>query len=252
MKAPASSRAYGLATRKPTSASPAGERQPAQAVLARGGEQAQEHDPGRVLGGDGNAERRPGERVVGQAAVAVDAGDADQAQAQRRQRRHVVDRQVGVVDGQERDRQQRPRHESDAQVEQPPAGPDEKADRRRAEHGAQHARQREHAARVGGEGVAERLAPAPARPEGDVEQVGEARRVDEVLGVQRVAEHPDRARHEVRVLVGVEDVRQTVVDPPQPQGQCRDDQRGDRASSAHKRRRSRPSPRAASRPAATG
>ena len=56
-------------------------------------------------------------------AGAVDPGHADQAQRQRRQRRRVVQREVRVVHGQERDRQQRAREEPDALVlEQPRAG----------------------------------------------------------------------------------------------------------------------------------
>ena len=247
-----SSSAYGFATRKPASGQGAREREPAQAVLARGGEQAEQDDAGGVLGRAGDAEGGAGQRVVDQPAGPVHAGDPDEAQAQRRQRRHVVDRQVGVVHGQERDRQQRPGHQGDAKVEQPPARPHEEADRRRAEHGGQHAREREDGAGIGGEGVTERLAPAPSHPERRVQEVREGGRVDEVVGVQRVAEHPDRARHEVRVLVGVEHVRQAVLDPPQPQGERADHQERYGASSAHRRRRSRPSRRAASRPAATG
>ena len=50
-------------------------------------------------------------------------GDADQRGGERRERRRVVEREVAVVDGQERDREQRAREQPDAAVvEQPRAG----------------------------------------------------------------------------------------------------------------------------------
>ena len=63
-------------------------------------------------------------------------------------------------------------------------------------------------------------------------------------GVQRVAEHADRPRHEVRVLVGVVDVRQAVRRRPTGAGRARRaTSRRARAasavSSAHRRRSSR-------------
>ena len=62
---------------------------------------------------------------------------------------------------------------------------------------------------------------AAAEPGGEDEpqQVGVGGRVGEVVGVPAEREHPDRARHEVGVLVGVVGVGKALADAPQAQAE---------------------------------
>ncbi len=180
-------------------------------------------------------EAQPGEHVLARAAGAVDPGDADQRGGQRRQRRRVVEREVAVVDRQERDREQRAGEHADAAVvEQPRAGDRGQRDGERAEEGARAARQRERRRRIGREGAADRRrVRPPAHREERVDDVRERRRVDEVVGVRAVPEHPDRPRDEVAVLVGVVDVRKPGLEADQAQRERGDEER-------HHRRRPQP------------
>ena len=120
--------------------------------------------PRRVLGRDRHAEAEPGQHVLARAAGAVDPGDADQRGGQRRQRRRVVEREVAVVDRQERDRQQRAREHADAAiVEQPRAGDRGQRDGERAEQRRGGAGEREGRRRVGREGAADVAGSVPQR-----------------------------------------------------------------------------------------
>ena len=94
----------------------------------RGGDR-QHEDPGRVLRRAGDAEREAGDRVAAVAVVAVDRRHAEQREADGRERRRVVERQVRVVHGQERDGQQRARDQPGRPADQPPPGPGQQRDR---------------------------------------------------------------------------------------------------------------------------
>ena len=155
-----------------------------------------------------------GDRVAAVAVVAVDRRDAQQREADRRQRRHVVERQVRVVHGQERDRQQRARDQPGRAADQAAPGPRQQRDRARPEDRGDDPRGLEHARAVGRHRLPHPGAAAEAQVEHDVQQVRVGGRVDEVARVVGVPEHPDRARHEVGVLVGVVDVGQAVARSP--------------------------------------
>ena len=89
--------------------------------------------------------------------VAVDAGHADQAQRQRRQVGASFKREMAVVHGQERDRQQRTGHDTDATVlEQPRAGDRGQRDGERAEERGRPAGPRERRRRIGRERASHR------------------------------------------------------------------------------------------------
>ena len=80
----------------------------------------------------------------------------------------------------------------------------------------------------------------PARPpyqapSSEVREVRVGGRVDVVVRVPAVAEQADRARDEVRVLVGVVGVRQPVVDAPDPQAEREHEQRRRRPAPHHSR-----------------
>ena len=215
-----SSTAYGLAiTNAASAASPATSR-PGDAVPRRqhgGGDDRQHEDARRVLGGAGQAQADSRDRVPVQAAVAVDDRHPQQRQAHRGERRHVVEREVRVVHGQERHREQRARDQRRAGAQQQAPRPQQQAHRGGPQHRADDPRQLEHARAVDRQRVADRLPAPPAQVEHRVQQVRVGGRVDEVARVVGVPEHPDGPRHEVGVLVGVVDVRQPVSDPPQPQ-----------------------------------
>ena len=232
-----SSTANGLATTKPTSASTPGQQQAAEPRTRhrrgeRRGDDRQHEDPRRVLGRARHAEREAGDRVAAVAVVAVDRRDAQQRQADRRQRRHVVERQVGVVHGQERDRQQRARDQARRPAQQAAPGPRQQRDRARPEDRGDDPRGLEHARAVGRHRLPHPGPAAEAQVEDDVQQVRVGGRVDEVARVVGVPEHPDRARHEVGVLVGVVDVGQAVGDPPQAQHERPGDDPGGRQQPA--------------------
>ena len=179
------------------------------------------------------------EHVFARAAGAVDPGDADQRGGQRRQRRRVVEREVAVVDRQERDRQQRAGEQRRCGGRRTAARRRSRSARRRARRGRPMRRGR---ARTRSSGSAAKAPPTvagirpPAHREERVDDVRERRRVDEVVRVQAVPEHPDRPRHEVAVLVRVVDVRQAGLEPDQAQASAT-------ANSADDHRRPRPPPR---------
>ena len=76
------------------------------------------------------------------APFAQHAGAAEQRQRQRRERGHVVEREVRVEDGQEGDRLDRRREQPDGAAEQPRAGQVEQPQRERPEHRGGDARER--------------------------------------------------------------------------------------------------------------
>ena len=192
----------------------AGEQQPAQrrAAVARRvdaerREQREQHDPARVLRRRGEADADPRDEVVQPAARPQDPRRAPQREAQRRERGDVVERQVAVEDRQERHGEQCGREQPCRASREPPAGEVEQADGHRAQHRARRAGHRPHRGRVARERLPHRQAPAVADGQQDVQDVRVGRGIDVVARVQVVAEHPDRARQEVRVLVGVVGVR---------------------------------------------
>ncbi len=180
-------------------------------------EQRHERDPGRVLRRARQAQPDPGQRVVAHAAFAEHASAAEQRQRQRRERRHVVERQVRVEDRQERDRLDRRRQQAHGAAEQARARPVQQPQREHAERARGDARERVHLARVIREGVAHAARAAVGDREQVVQHVGEARRVGEVVRVQVVPEHRHRVRHEVVGLVGVVRIRQPLSHAPQAQ-----------------------------------
>ena len=98
----------------------------------RGGDDRQQHDPARVLRRAGQAEPEAGPDVVPDPPVAQDARRAPQAEADAGQRRHVVERELGVEDRQEGDREDAGRQQPDAAVDEPRAGEVQQPDGDRA------------------------------------------------------------------------------------------------------------------------
>ena len=88
-----------------------------------GRQQRHEHDSGRVLGGARQTEGGPGEQVVADPPFPEHPRGPEQRGRQRRQRGHVVQRQVGVEGRQERHRLDRRRQQPGRPPDQ--AGPDE-------------------------------------------------------------------------------------------------------------------------------
>ena len=101
-------------------------------------EQRQQDERRVVLEADGDAQPDAGQRVLPQPPGLEHAGDADQRQRRRRQRGRVVERQVAVVDRQERRGQHGGGDQADPAVEHPPSGHVEQRDRRRGEQRARH------------------------------------------------------------------------------------------------------------------
>ena len=205
------------------------EQRPAQ--LAAIGEDAQdgrdaqrdEHRARRVLGRDGDADRRAREHPVAPAALLVDEQAGDERDRDGRHRDHVVERVLGVEDGQERDRHQRGRREPGAAVREARPGPVDERDHERADQRDDDAR-----GEVGGLGIRAELrdevtAEAEAQLEHHEQQVGQRGRVLEVARVERAAEHVDRHGDEVQLLVRVVGVRQPVVEVPEAQRERQDD-----------------------------
>ncbi len=188
-----------------------------------GRHQRQEHDPAGVLRRARQPEPDAGEQVVAQASLAQHAGGAPQREGDRRQRRHVVERQVGVEDGQEGAREQRRGQQADGAAEELGAGQVQQPHRERADRRGGQARDDEDLGRVGGERLRHARAPAEPDVEDDVQQVRVRRRVDEVVRVPAVAEEADRVGDEVRVLVGVVGERQPLLDAPHAQAERGDE-----------------------------
>ena len=187
--------------------------------------QRQDHDPAGVLRGGGQAEPEAGDQVVAVAPEAQDSRGAPERQADRRQRRHVVERQVRVEDRQERDGEQPGRQDPHAAVEQALAGQVQQPDRERPHDRRRDARDDEDLGGVGRVGLVDAVAAAEPHREDDVQQVRVGRRVDEVVRVPAVPEQADRLGDEVRVLIRVVGVGQPVLDPPDAQ-----DERAERAA----------------------
>ena len=179
----------------------------------------QQHDPRGVLARARETEACPGEQVIARAAFAQDACGAEQRQRQRRQGRHVVERQMRVEHRQERDRLERGGEQARAARQQPRAGHVQQPQRHDAEHRGRDPRQRVHLAGIGVERMQGALAAAVPDREQDVQQIGERRRVGEVVRVQTAFEHLHRTRHEVVGLVGVVHVGKPLPDAPQAQRQ---------------------------------
>jgi hypothetical protein len=130
------------------------------------------------------------------------------------------------VHGQERDGQQRARDQAGGRPEQPPPGRQQERHRQRPQQRRHDPGGREHGRAVGRHRLPHPVAAAEAQLEDGVQHVREGGRVDEVVRVVGVPEHPDRARHEVGVLVRVVDVGQAVADAPQAQGERPGDDAG--------------------------
>ena len=177
------------------------------------------HDAGGVLARARQAQTDAGDQVVARAPFAQDARAAQQREGERRERGHVVEREVRVEDGQEGDRLDGGGEQADATSEQPRAGgiQQPQGDRRRAGR-----RRRARACRRSA-GCSSKARRTPARPpyhdgEQVVQQIGEGGRVGEVVRVEAgVLEHRDGTRHEVVTLVGVVDVGQPLPHSPQAQ-----------------------------------
>jgi hypothetical protein len=184
---------------------------------ARRGDERQQHDPAGVLRRARQPEPDARHGVVAPAPEAQDAGDAPQRQAQRRERGHVVEREVRVEDRQEGDREDAGGEQSRAPVDQPGAGEVQQPDGHGAQQRREHPGDDPHLGGIGREGLRHALAPAEPDREDDVRQVRVGGRVDEVLRVPVVPEEPDRAGDEVRVLVGVVGVGKAVLDAPDAQ-----------------------------------
>ena len=163
-------------------------------LRARGGDQRQQHDPAGVLRRARQAEPDAGHGVVAPPAEAQHARDAPQRQADRRQRRHVVERQVRVEDRQEGDREASRRRAARCGG-RPAARPARYSSQTatRPQQRGEHARDDQDLGRVRREGVRHALAPPEPDREHDVQQVRVGGRVDEVVRVPVVAEEPDRA-----------------------------------------------------------
>ena len=178
-----------------------------------------EHDPRGVLARAREAEACAGEQVIARAAFAQDACGPEQRQRQRRQGRHVVERQVRVEHRQERDGLERGGEQAGAARQQARAGRVQQPQRGDAEHRRRDPRQRVHLAGIGVERVQRALAAAVPEREQEVQQIGERGRVGEVVRVQAAFEHLHRARDEVVGLVGVVHVGKPLPDAPQAQRQ---------------------------------
>ncbi len=180
----------------------------------------EDRDTGRVLARAGKAETDPGERIVAHAPVAHDSGAPQQRERERQERGGVVEREVPIEDGQERDRLERRREQADATVEEASAEQVEQPHGRRAEQGNVDARDEKDLVRMhvvfAGQDV--------ARPEPDheheVQHIGERGRVDEVVRVEAMCGHLDSLGHEMTGLVDVVDVGQALPDPPQAQARA--------------------------------
>ena len=233
-----SSSAYGLAATNDASAPTPTMTMPAQRprppagdeLRGRGGDDRQQHDPARVLRRAGQAQAQPGPDVIPEPPVAQDPRRAPQAEADAGQRGHVVERELGVEDRQERDREDAGRQQADAAVDEPRAGEVQQPDGDRAQHRGDRARDDPDLRRIGGEGVRDAGAAAVPDAEHEVHEVRVGRRVDVVVGVPVVAEQADRAGHEVRVLVGVVGVGQAVAVAPDAQQEGEQQQRADRGA----------------------
>ena len=175
-------------------------------------------DSGGVLAGARQAQTDAGDQVVARAPFAQDARTAEQRERERRERGHVVERQVRVEDGQEGDRLDGGGEQADATPEQPRAGGIQQPQGTDAEQGGGYARERVDVGGVLLEGAQDPLSPAVPRVEQVVQQIGEGGRVCEVVRVEAaVLEHRDGARDEVVALVGVVDVGQPLLYAPQAQ-----------------------------------
>ena len=180
------------------------------------------HCPGRVLHVHGHGHGAPRQRPVPEPPALVDEQGGDERHGQRHQGHGVVQRLLRIEDGQEGAGHQRRRHEADAPLVEAGPGPVDEAHAERAEQRHGEARGGEHGGGIDPEGVpeaarAEREAGVEAQLEDAEQDVGEQRRVLEVLRVERAADHRYRARHEVLLLVGVVDVRQPVLERPDAQ-----------------------------------
>ena len=182
-------------------------------------EEHQEHDARRVLGRACEAEAHPGDQPVAPPAMGEHARAAPEREAERREHRHVVERQVRVEHGQERDREQRACEQAGAAVEEPPREQVREVHGERAQQRGDDARDHEHLGRVERVRVRRVRPAAVAEPVDDVQQVRVGRRVDEVVGIPRVAEQAERLRDEVGVLVCVEREREPVLGAPEAQHQ---------------------------------
>ncbi len=224
--------ARGSRERDAAERAPAGARLCIQEARRDGRDERHERDPGGVLARAGEPQADPRQQVVAQSSFAQHARAAEQRQGQRRERRHVVEREVRIEDGQERDRLDRRRQQADAAAEQARAGRIQQPQRGAAEHGGGDAGERVHLGRVVRERVHRPRRAAVGEREQEVQHVGERGRVFEVVGVEAVVfEHRDRARQEMVGLVGVVGVRQPLAHAPQAQHEAADQdcrQRGPR------------------------
>ena len=233
-----SSSAYGLADDERRERADADDDDPAQRprppaggeLRGRRGDDRQQHDPAGVLRRTGQAEAQPGPDVIPDPPVAQDPRRAPQAEADAGQRGHVVERELGVEDRQEGDREDAGRQQADAAVDEPRAGEVQQPDGDRPQQRGDRARDDPDLRRIGGEGVRDAGAAAVPDAEHEVHEVRVGRRVDVVVGVPVVAEQADRAGHEVGVLVGVVGVGQAVAVAPDAQQEREQQQRADRGA----------------------
>ena len=220
-----SSSAYGLASTKDEQREHKRHREPPSrrpeglsgGVADERADQAEQRDPAGVLGRRGEADAEPGDHVVAPASPPEHPGDPVQRQGDGRQRRHVVERKVAVEDRQEGQTEDRRRQQPDGPVEEPRAGQVGEPYRGRAEHRRDDPRDHEHLGRIGGVGADDGVCAPEPQLEHDVQQVGIRGRVEEVVGVEIVREEGDRPRNEMRRLVNVVAVGQTLPDSPQAQ-----------------------------------
>jgi hypothetical protein len=167
---------------------------------------------------------------------AQDRRGADQRDRRRRHRRHVVERDVGVEDGQEGDRHQQGRQQRDQHVvEEAPRGEEDEGDRAGSDHRGGEAGGEEEIAAGREVDVLQRGAVTEDDPELGDQQIGERRRVHEVMRIERRSvEHPRRAAHVEPLLVGLVAEREPVLDPPEAQSQSEQDQpREDQRPAGH-------------------
>ena len=121
---------------------------------------------------------------------------------------------MAVEDGQEGEPEDRCRHQPHPPSEQPLTGEVGQPHRDRAEDRGDHAGDDVYLRGVACVGAHDGVATPEPQLEHDVQDVAVGGRVEEVVGVEGVAEEGDRLGDEVRFLVDVVDVGQPLLDPP--------------------------------------
>jgi hypothetical protein len=187
----------------------------------------QQREPGRVLERQGEACRRARGREEAQPPVLVGPHREADRERHAHQRPHVSDRHARVRHRQEREGEQRGRHQPLAHPPEPPRGPVRRRDPRRTKHCGQRAGGDPHLRGVlvelvgdVAEGqVEEEAERAVHHPEQPVDQVRVGRGVLVVARVEVLPEHLHRSAGEMRSLVDRVHERQPVVDVPEAQAE---------------------------------